>query len=480
MGMRSYPLALVLLSSCSELEVPTAPPARASSVLVEPVGDLAAAPAVLRLRVAGVLGRSALGDFRLFEGKLSAYYLRHLAAREAPESLLERETPALVWADGTDAVVAPLRALPSGRYSLVTPELGLLAEVVVDDALVPWLERLWPPRAENQGNGFAVFCGPLAPLAAPGPVMLEPAGLAAELRLGIGVAGLFGEQCVSLEPSAPASDGAPALPPALAGGVGFEPLPSVVSADPVAPVSCEAEELALGPACAVLDDDRVLLRAPEEPALFVIEEPAPLLGVTAPGASLVVRGLEPGTPVRFRASAFDRMGVGTSIERLLTGAERRPHVVISEVLANPAGPEDGGEWLELVNDGRDSVELEGFELRDTGGAVSLPDARLAPGEYLLLVPRGFAPDLELDVPPAKGTRTLELDALGRSGLANGGELLRLSDASGRVLSRFPALKASQAGMSLARRTPGSPDDEASSFGLHAAPGASPGAPNTLP
>jgi hypothetical protein len=75
---------------------------------------------------------------------------------------------------------------------------------------------------------------------------------------------------------------------------------------------------------------------------------------------------------------------------------------------------------------------------------------------------------------------LELDALGRSGLANGGELLRLSDASGRVLSRFPALKASQAGVSLARRTNEAPDDEAGSFGLHAAPGASPGAPNTLP
>ncbi len=478
--MPRFPLALVLLSSCAELAVPTAPPTLESSVLVEPLGDLEAAPAVLRLRAAGVIGRSALADLRLFEGSLSAYYLRRLATREVPESLLEREIPVAVWADATDAVVAPVRALPSGRYSLVTPELGLLAEVAVDDALVPWLERLWPPRSDSYGSGFAVFCGSDAPLARPGPVTLEPSGAGAELRPGIGVADLFPDRCVSLEPSAPGPEGALALPPALAGGVGFEPLPSVLTSEGVAPVTCEPGQLALGPACAVLDDDRVELRAPDEPALFVIEEPTPLLGVAAPGASLIVRGLEPGIPVRFRASAFDRAGVGTSIDRLLTGAERRAHVVINEVLSNPAGPEEGGEWLELVNDGREPVELEGFELRDAGGAVSLPVARIAPGEHVLLVARGFAPDVELDVSPAAGTRTLELEELGRSGLSNGGELLRLSDASGRVVSRFPALKASQAGVSLARRVPEAPDDEASSFGLHAAPGASPGAPNTPP
>jgi hypothetical protein len=152
---------------------------------------------------------------------------------------------------------------------------------------------------------------------------------------------------------------------------------------------------------------------------------------------------------------------------------------LNEVLANPAGPESSSEWIELYNDGSEPVELEGFELRDTGGVVALPPGRLAKAEHLLLVRRGFAPDLELDVSPERGTRTLELEALGESGLANGGELLRLSDPSGRVLSRFPALKASVAGVSLARRTPDAPDGEASSFGPHAAPGASPGAPNAL-
>jgi hypothetical protein len=477
--MRLVTLAFLGLSACSELELPSAPVETSLSVLVEPVGELDAAPAVLRLRVEGALGRSALGDFRLFEGLLSTYYLRRLSARDLPASLLEREVPVVVWSDAGDAVVAPARALESGSYTLATPELGRVAEVRVDDALVPWLARLWPPREASSGSGLQVFCGDLAREIEPGPVELLPSGASSALRRGVGERGLFGERCVSIEPLLPGVSGAPELPPALAGGAAFEPLPLVVSPEVVSAAGCDADELVLGPACARLDDDRVTLRAPAEPSLWAIEEPALLLGVAAPGASLVVRGLEPGAAVQFRATAFDRTGVGVAVDVPLTGPARRPHVVINEVLANPAGPEATSEWLELVNDGQEPAELEGFELRDAGGAVSLPSASLAPGEYLLLVRAGFAPDLELDVSPLRGTRTLELESLGQSGLANGGELLRLSDASGRVLSRFPALAASEAGVSLARRAPEAPDDESSSFGPHANPGASPGAPNAL-
>jgi hypothetical protein len=476
--MRLLALAWVGLCGCSELELPPPRAQHSSSVLVEPFGELGAAPAVLRLRIEGVLGSSALADFRLFQGSLSAYHLRGLAARDVSESLLEREVGVVVWPDAGDVVVAPASALTSGRYSLATPELGLLTEIEVDEELVPWLARLWPPRGEIEGGGFQVFCGE-ASLVEPGPVTLLPSGAGAELRLGVGPQGLFADRCVSVEPIFPGNNGAPGLPPVLAGGVAFEPLPLVATPDVVAEVRCEPEELPLGPACALLDDDRLQLRAPHEPSLFAVEAPNPVLGVAAPGASLIVHGLEPGVPVRFRATGFDRTGASVWLDEPLIGAARRPHVVLNEVLSNPAGSESASEWIELYNDGSEPVELEAFELRDAGGAVSLPPALLGKSEYLLLVRRGFAPDLELDVSPARGTRTLELDALGQSGLANGGELLRLSDPSGRVLSRFPALKASVAGVSVARRTPDAPDGESSSFGAHAAPGASPGAANAL-
>jgi hypothetical protein len=109
----------------------------------------------------------------------------------------------------------------------------------------------------------------------------------------------------------------------------------------------------------------------------------------------------------------------------------------------------------------------------------LPAAHLDPGELVLLVADAFDPDGALDVLPRTGTRLVRLPKLGTDGLANGGELLRLTDASGRVLSVFPNTPAREAGMSLARRAPEAPDDDSRAFGPHAAPGASPGAPNAL-
>jgi hypothetical protein len=76
-------------------------------------------------------------------------------------------------------------------------------------------------------------------------------------------------------------------------------------------------------------------------------------------------------------------------------------------------------------------------------------------------------------------RGRSLPALGTAGLSNSGELLRLVDAGGSVVSRWPSLAAPAPGQSLARRAPDALDAEASSFAPHAPPGASPGAPNSL-
>jgi len=447
-------------------------------VAVEPVGELAAAPAVLRLRVKGAAEREKLSDFRIFEGELSSYYLSRLAARADPATLLEKEVPALVWDEASDVVVAPARALADGVYTLATPELGLLAQVTVESALVPWLVRRWPPPGVTTGSGFAVFCRDAVPELSAGPAVLAPEGVTGELRAGLGDDALFADECVSLV-AAPTRSRTPELPPALAGGAALEPLPLFVSEAAPAPVVCAEGELPLGPACALVDDDRVTLTAPNAPSLWALEEPAQLLAVAAPGASLVVHGFQSGVPVRLRATAFDLAGAATPIDLAITGAPAHPHVVINEVLANPRGPESTSEWIELANDGASAVELGGFELKDDGGAVPLPSARIEPGELLLLVPDGFQPDAELDVPPAPGTELVALPKLGTDGLSNAGELLRLIDPNGSVCSRFPALASAEPGVSLARRTPDAPDDEDASFGPHAPPGASPGAPNTL-
>jgi hypothetical protein len=480
--MRRILLVSALLSACAPgFDIPNLAPNEIATA-IEPFGSVEGAPEVLRLRLDGALGRSALHDFRLFEGDLSDYHLGRVRARELPKTLLEREVPLVVWAEPKAVVAAPVRVLASGRHSLVTPELGLVAAFEVVPSGLPRLERLWPSDDSASSSGLAIYCGDGAPLVSFGSVTLAPSGVLAELAAGLDERGLFSRECVRLSaaPSAvPLPENALLLPPLLAAGAALEPVPLIARRADVPPPSCEGAEFPLGPACALIDDDRLTLRAASQASLWALEAPSTLLGIATPSASLVVRGLEPGKEARVRGRAFDSAGTTYDVDSSVTAAPRREHLVINEVLANPVGPEAKGEWVEIVNDGTTLVELEGFELLDSGGSARLPAGLLAPAEFALLVAAEFAPDPELDLPPAPGTRLLRLETLGKGGLANAGELLRLVNAEGAVLSRFPALPPPASGQSLARRSPASPDAEAASFGAHADPGASPGTENDL-
>ena len=115
-------------------------------------------------------------------------------------------------------------------------------------------------------------------------------------------------------------------------------------------------------------------------------------------------------------------------------------------------------------------------LDDGSESVPLPPESIAPGELVLLVPRGFRAS-SLDV-PVGDARRIELPSLGARGLANGGEALLLVGPDG-VVSRFPSVVSNGAGRSIARRSPSSPDDDASAFAPSGAPGASPGAANAF-
>ena len=181
------------------------------------------------------------------------------------------------------------------------------------------------------------------------------------------------------------------------------------------------------------------------------------------GTSLVVRGFEPSSTTRLTGLAFDAFGERFSIDVEIATASPRPHVVLNEVLANPVGAETTGEWIELVNDGTETVDLAGFVLDDAIEPMELPRHEVAPGEMVLLVADSYSPDPELELTPPPDVALVRLPRLGRSGLANAGELLRLRDPAGTVVSRFPALAAPGPGQSVGRRTPDAPDD-ASSFG----------------
>ncbi|MEM7384756.1 MAG: lamin tail domain-containing protein, partial [Verrucomicrobiota bacterium] len=97
-------------------------------------------------------------------------------------------------------------------------------------------------------------------------------------------------------------------------------------------------------------------------------------------------------------------------------------VVINEVMYNPAGEEETGEWIELFNQNGVNVDISNWELQ---GAVTyrFPRGTVIPGKSYLVV-AGSVDDPKLTNPmgPFEGQ------------LANGGEEIELANNSGRVLS----------------------------------------------
>jgi len=81
------------------------------------------------------------------------------------------------------------------------------------------------------------------------------------------------------------------------------------------------------------------------------------------------------------------------------------HLVISELLYNPAGVDDAdGEWIEIYNPTAITVTLTGYYLSDGGsygdGIAMFPlDSQVGPGEVVVVAQKasgvGFAPDFEL-------------------------------------------------------------------------------------
>lgn len=477
MASRCLYFAFALVAGCGPDWRPPAALGQAFSAEIVPLAEPSTAPNLLQLRVGGSGDRSALSDFRLFSGPLTAYHLGRIAARELPSTLEERELPVAVWSDGDDIVVSPTRPLELDVHTLATPELGRILEFTVTER-VPMLERLWPPPGVSAGVGPSVYCGDVGSVNE-GQVFLPPAGVPAALEIGGDALGSLSGRCVQLSLAVEPPAGTLLLPPLLE-GIAFDP--AVLVHAPSAPLDAPCVEPEVhfgGPVCAEVADDRIVLRAFGGSALLSLATPEPWAAVLVPGRSAVLRGLEPNSVHRVSGWMFDLGAGARSFEREVATLPARPHLVIDEVLSDPAGVERASEWIELTNDGGTSASLVGLVLEDVGGAVELPDVLVAPGERVLLVGDDFAPDPELDQVPDLATPLVRVGSLGKGGLSNQGELLRLRDASGVVVSRFPAKKSSRAGQSLARRSPDAPDDDPSSFGPHSAPGASPGAPNTV-
>jgi hypothetical protein len=359
-------------------------------------------------------------------------------------------------------------------YALVSPRDGLLATLRVG-AGVPRFERVWPPPGLAVLDGPAVLCGTgTVPSAAAIELLLGD--VEARIAPGIGSSVQASDRCVTLDIEPPFPNEGFSLMPRDIDAVAMDPAPLEFGpAVDEAPVVCGAGEVELGPGCVTPFDNRLLVRGTASPALWVLSTGDGQLLQIVEGGQFVVPELAP-PEVLVRGVVLDRSGGEYFVDTVVELGEPSAAPVITEVYADALGPEPGQEWVEIVNAGSAPARLRGFTLEDGSAKTPLPDATLAPGGYAVVLRADY--DVHLDPAPAAEATLLVVERIGGQGLSNAGEALRLSDAEGRVTSRFPARPA-RPGLSVARRFPWSLDADPRAFARHAAPGASPGAPNTL-
>ncbi|AET63719.1 lamin tail domain-containing protein [Methanothrix harundinacea] len=148
-------------------------------------------------------------------------------------------------------------------------------------------------------------------------------------------------------------------------------------------------------------------------AVVYLSDPAGGLNLSHPLNRLLVEaGLA--EVCDLEADEFDPRGWWQSGEADAAGGGVR--VVINEVEANPPGSDEGGEWVELYNDGFEEAAIGGWTLTAAGGSVVgiSPGTVLVGGGFLLVKADGYW-------------------------LRNDDELVTLRDGAGMEVDRTPAL-----------------------------------------
>jgi hypothetical protein len=458
-------------------------------VALEPAeadGRLASVPRIV-VRFNGPAADPSEG--MLFEGALSAHDLQQLAQGDVGDALQARRVPTLAWLrTDRQLVVAPTTLLGLGqKYTLAIPRLGWRsAMLTVDQDPAPMLKRIWPPPQQAATASVGIWCLSDAPSGDPDPMpsqilWLQPANVAGLLQAG-GLEGM-GAGCMRWT-SLQGGDRGPLMPPAtmiLPDGRYARVEPTVLQAlqqqEPVQEAQCDSVAQGFGPGCAQVWDDRVRVVAGGPPLWMGLEIAAlRRVGVLDDEHSMMIRPLPVDQPLQGVVRWLDVAGrLGWAQVQLRT-KPAMAHVVLNEVMANPAGKEPDQEWVELYNDGTGAVQLQGWSFEDQQATVSIPAYEMAPGSYVLLVPLSYERDSLADSPPAPGTVVLRMTSLGKRGLSNSGERVGLRDAAGREVSVVPAIPSPRQGTSIARIAPDAPDQTGASFVMWP-DGGTPGASN---
>jgi hypothetical protein len=454
-------------------------------VEIAPHAPLDAAPRVLRMFVRAPDGSAIQADaVHLLHGEATEGEAKSAKDPPLSKTLAAREVAVVRWWAGGALVVAPAIPLRPGEvYTLIGAGRVVARLHVAEDDAVPLLSLVWPPKGRSPSGLLGVWCGavPLAPTAA--SALLDPDGIAGVFRSGI-APGDGARACLHFEPALGAASGGVALaPPVMAehhapAVARLDPFPLLRDETPpdVAPaLVCGSGRVPFGPGCAEVLDDRILVDTPGAPLLWSANAAGGLAVVAATaGESRYFWPLEPDTTVTVALTFMDPAGAAQARVVKVTTRPPMAHLVVTEVMAYPNGPQPEQEWIEIFNDGLAAASLVGAKLATGSGATELPPMQIGPGRYALLVNASYDADGDDDPPPAVGCDVVRLPRLDKNGLSNEGEMVELRDAAGVVLSHFPAVKAKK-GRSVQRLGPKSLYE----FALSVPGGSTPCAPNTL-
>ncbi len=322
-----------------------------------------------------------------------------------------------VSAPGT---VSPAPSGPAGA-TLVDPVAGAMAVPVNLAAVIVAF-----PAAIDWGSASLSVCGGAAlPVAgsAPTPTPCATGDLGACYRVELASTLPPSASCViSIGAGAVDAGGAP-VPAGVIGVFEVAAAPDVTP-----PVLGNLSVQVTGPCLTVSF-------ATDEPATGLVHVSAGGVEVDSPAGSgqtmfdlgVPLGSLPPSAEASVVVSATDLAGnLGASAPFTFETPPALPPIAITEVLANPAGPEPQQEYVELRNLGQADVTLGGLRLQDSKGGDDLPAETLGAGAYALVVTASYDPEEGSDPPPRAGTLLVRVDTrLGSDGLSNSGEPVEL-------------------------------------------------------
>ncbi len=198
--------------------------------------------------------------------------------------------------------------------------------------------------------------------------------------------------------------------------------------------------IAMGPISASL---RFVSDEPASISLTVLEGEARAGVVSEPWSTAhhaAVTGLNSDNDLSITITVKDINENASEFEIVVFGTSGHS-VSITEVLADPIGPEPAQEFVEIVNFGLKEIDISGWMVDDNGDANGslIPDGTiLSPGQVGVLVSSSFDNGDTQDPSPHPEARTIVLESsVGSNGLKNSeAETVELYDEEGTLVSQY--------------------------------------------